>query len=61
MEAYHELLEKTGSAMPSEIGASCTKAGTVNAVDIEEVEQERAADAGKLAKVPETKTATSSD
>jgi integrase/recombinase XerD len=34
MEAYHALLEKTGGAMPSEIGASRTKAGTVNALAV---------------------------
>jgi integrase len=34
MDAYHALLEKTGGAMPSEIGASRTKAGTVNALAV---------------------------
>jgi integrase/recombinase XerD len=34
MDHYHQLLEKTGGAMPSEIGASRTKAGSVNALAI---------------------------
>jgi integrase len=34
MDAYHALLEKTGGASPSEIGASRTKAGTVNALAV---------------------------
>jgi integrase/recombinase XerD len=34
MDAYHALLEKTGGAAPSEIGASRTKAGTVNALAV---------------------------
>jgi integrase/recombinase XerD len=34
METYHALLEKTGGAAPSEIGASRTKAGTVNALAV---------------------------
>jgi hypothetical protein len=34
MDAYHALLEKTGGAAPSEIGASRTKGGTVNALAV---------------------------
>jgi integrase/recombinase XerD len=34
MESYHALLENSGGAMPSEIGAGRTKAGTVNAVAV---------------------------
>jgi integrase/recombinase XerD len=34
MAAYHALLEKTGGAAQSEIGASRTKAGTVNALAV---------------------------
>jgi hypothetical protein len=34
MAHYHELIEKTGGAMPSEIGANRTKAGTLNALAV---------------------------
>jgi hypothetical protein len=34
MDSYHALLEKTGGAAPSEIGASRTKAGSVNALAV---------------------------
>lgn len=34
MDAYHALLERTGGAAPSDIGASRTKAGTLNALAV---------------------------